>query len=153
MAVTVSEEANTIRLASLSSRIAGALERRMKGKPAIEGDSYVMEQGRALVRSLRDGGFAVAGDVDSHVDDQAIGALPAAITVLSDLNSELCEAQKRGSEEFREMWDRVIGALGAALSIDKEADADLEFSIAFFDCLWGVLSRDLHQDPAPPEDI
>ena len=150
MPMTIGEQAGTYRLVSLSARIAGALERRMRKDLPIAGDDYVLRQGRELLNSLRDGGRAVAGETNSHVDAQAISALPAAMSTLDFLRDEFHRFSAPESAGFRGLWENVIKVLDSVLSGTEQEPSILQVSISFFHVLERILAADLREEPEPP---
>ena len=155
MPMTLSQQAETSRLATLSARIAGALQRRLENKGPVEGDDYVLDEGRGFLRSLDKGGMGVSGEEGGYLDSQAMSALPAALDFLSALYSKLWQAKVEESHELAS-WRQAIQALDETLNFTHESTADrLEAAIRFFERLEARMSSDLdsESEPAPPTVI
>jgi hypothetical protein len=140
-------------LASLSARIAGALERRLKGKAPIDGDGYVLRKGQDLLHSLQEGERVLSGNGSGCLDDQAMSAMPAAMTTLSHLRPQLSSAEIDKSEDFSKLYEVLSDVLAKALSptdIPTEVPKErLALSVDFFKWLGRLLSDDLEREMEP----
>jgi len=147
MFLNSTEDPRVYRLASLSARIVGILQRRLKDIPPIEGDSYVVEEGCKFLRSLRNGGLAIAGDSSVHIDEQAATVLPVAIESLSFLRDQLARAELVENDDFRKFWEDLTQAMEAVLSGKERGAEKTRLTLGFFDRLERVLSDELQAEP------
>jgi len=146
--MSLSEHAETFRLASISARIVGALQRRLGGRKPIAGDDYVLGEGKEFLRSLRPGGRAISGEKGAYLSMDATSALPAVVTTLSE------QPEARAiSPGFSEWWERKIDLLMKVLESEQADPERLAIAIRFFLRLSRILTDQLERDgeSIPPE--
>jgi len=153
MAVVLSEFAEASYVASISARVAGALRRRKENKPAAPGDDYVLRQGANLLESLKQGGRVFFRQNGGYLDRQAVSALPAAISTLAALGSELEKAKVSPKDPQSVRWDKLIRVLLDVLTSKTSDNALVELAVSFFEWLENTLSRDLEHDTEPKRPV